>query len=165
MPGQENRKARFIAEYAIDLNAKAAALRAGYSARSARVVGLNLLKNPAVAAAVADNARRRLARLEVTPERVLASVAKLAFPDIRGLYRADGTHKPIAELDDQAAAGVEWIEFDDKDTRRLRGVGRVDNLASLELLMRHFGLLDEPVDDGRHPDLWQRIADARARAP
>ena len=44
---------RFIDEYMIDLNATQAAMRAGYSSRTARQIGAENLLKPVVAAAIA----------------------------------------------------------------------------------------------------------------
>ena len=46
------KQARFIEEYLVDLNAKQAAIRAGYSVKSAHVEGSRLLINAKVAAAI-----------------------------------------------------------------------------------------------------------------
>jgi phage terminase small subunit len=54
------RKQRFTTEYCIDLNATQAAIRAGYSAATAGQAGHRLLKDPVIAAAVAE----RLAELD-----------------------------------------------------------------------------------------------------
>ena len=44
---------RFVAEYLIDLNATQAAIRAGYSVRTARAIGAENLTKPAIADAIA----------------------------------------------------------------------------------------------------------------
>ena len=48
---------RFVAEYLIDLNATQAAIRAGYSEKTADQYGHQLLKKTSVAAAIAVDAR------------------------------------------------------------------------------------------------------------
>ena len=47
-----NKQQRFVSEYMIDLNATAAAKRAGYSAKTAHVQGPRLLDNVSIAAAI-----------------------------------------------------------------------------------------------------------------
>lgn len=73
----------FVREYLIDLNASQAALRAGYSEKSAHVEGTRLLKNAKVAAAVSAAMDLRAKRTEVTADRVLKELAKIGFSDIR----------------------------------------------------------------------------------
>lgn len=65
------RQERFVSEYLIDLNATQAAIRAGYSPRSAEVEGHRLLRNAKVAALVSQNARRHAAKADVSAQDVL----------------------------------------------------------------------------------------------
>jgi phage terminase small subunit len=61
---------RFVAEYLIDLNATQAAIRAGYSARTAGEIGYELLKKPEIAAAVAKGQQKAIERCEVTRDTI-----------------------------------------------------------------------------------------------
>jgi phage terminase small subunit len=63
---------RFVAEYLLDLNAAAAARRAGYSERTADRQGHQNLRKPEVAVAVAEAQRERAERVELTQDWVLA---------------------------------------------------------------------------------------------
>ncbi len=76
------RQQRFVEEYLVDLNATQAAIRAGYSAKSACEQASVLLRNPKVAAAVAARASRVTRKAEVTVERVLDELETLGFSDI-----------------------------------------------------------------------------------
>lgn len=62
---------RFVAEYLIDLNATQAAIRAGYSVRTAKQQGSRLLTNVDIASAVAGKQAKVGDRLEITAEKVL----------------------------------------------------------------------------------------------
>jgi phage terminase small subunit len=86
---------RFIAEYMTDLNATQAAIRAGYGERGASVQANRLLRNAKVAAEIAERTGERLMKLDITAERVLDELARIAFADARRLYRADGLAKAI----------------------------------------------------------------------
>lgn len=78
LSGLNNKQERFVAEYVIDLNATQAAIRAGYSAKTAEQQGHRLLRNAKVALAV-DAARTKIAaKLDLTAERVLADIARIA---------------------------------------------------------------------------------------
>lgn len=101
---------RFVAEYLIDLNATQAAVRAGYSARTAASQGARLLKQSGVARAVQAAQQARAVRTEITQDRVLQELARIAFFDIRRLYRADGSMKDPCELDADTAAALASIE-------------------------------------------------------
>ncbi|MCF4151765.1 terminase small subunit [Dethiosulfovibrio sp. F2B] len=61
----------FVSEYLVDLNATAAAIRAGYSERSARKIGANLLTLPHIQAAIQEAMTERRERVEVTQDYVL----------------------------------------------------------------------------------------------
>jgi len=69
-----DRRARFIAEYAVDGNAAAAARRAGYSARSARVNGPRMLRNAAVREALQASQAETARKLEMDRATVLAGL-------------------------------------------------------------------------------------------
>ena len=66
-----SKQARFVEEYLVDLNATAAAIRAGYSAKSAHVEGSRLLTNAKVAAAISAAKRERSEVTKVDAEYVL----------------------------------------------------------------------------------------------
>ncbi len=78
-----DRQARFVAEYLVDLNATQAAIRAGYSPPSARTQAADLLPNPNLAAAIAEAQAARGRRTEVTADRVVLELARVAFGDPR----------------------------------------------------------------------------------
>ena len=80
------RQHRFVEEYLVDLNATQAARRAGYSAKSAAGRGSRLLRNPAVAAAIEKAQDQRAARTQVSADRVVTELAKVAFGDPRRLF-------------------------------------------------------------------------------
>lgn len=68
----------FIREYLVDLNATQAAIRAGYSARTARAQGNRLLTNADVAAAVEAAKQERAQRTELTQDYVLDGLRGIA---------------------------------------------------------------------------------------
>ena len=65
---------RFVDEYLIDLNATQAAIRAGYSAKTAGQIGDELLKKPEIANLVQAAMDERSARTEITADYVLQSI-------------------------------------------------------------------------------------------
>src|SRR5205085_1104724 len=96
-----DRQARFVAEYLVDLNATQAAIRAGYSARTAYSAGERLLRNVEVAAAIAEAQAARSRRTEVTADRVVLELARVAFGDPRRVmsWGPGGVRlRPSAEL-------------------------------------------------------------------
>lgn len=116
------RQRRFVAEYLTDFNATQAAIRAGYSARTAASQGERLLRNVEIAEAVAQAAQQTATKLELTRERVLQETARIAFFDPRKLFRDDGSPKSLHELDDDTAAAISGLdvleEFETRDGER-----------------------------------------------
>lgn len=80
MPNKLTKKeARFVQEYLIDLNATQAAIRAGYSAKTARQIGYQLLTKLHIQNAIAEAQAKAAEKLEITRERVLPEIADIAF--------------------------------------------------------------------------------------
>lgn len=143
---------RFVEEYLVDLNATAAAQRAGYSAKTAAQVGYQLLQKPAVQEAIQAAMADRAKRTGVTQDRVVSELAKIAFTNGADYARvvtfrkgADGkVPMQIVELadtddltDDQRAA-ISCIE----ETKFGIKVNTYDKVRALELLGRHLGMFD-----------------------
>ena len=75
------KRVRFIAEYRKDLNATKAAIRAGYSRRTAASQGQRLLKSPVVGRAIAEAQAGRHKGAEGLVERIIKEAAVVAFAD------------------------------------------------------------------------------------
>lgn len=137
---------RFVDEYLVDLNASAAARRAGYSARTADAIGRENLGKPTIAAAI--DARREALRqkVEITQERVIAELAKIAFGDQRRVV-AWGPHgvklRPSTALTDDEAAAV--AEVSETNTGALR-IKTHDKVGALKLLGEHLGLFTKKLE-------------------
>jgi phage terminase small subunit len=111
------KQAKFVAEYLIDGNCTQAAIRAGYSPKTAGVIGQENLRKPAIASLLAEKqvliAKRqdeRLEAMELTKERVQREIARISFFDPRKMFHPDGSPKQITELDDDTAACIAGLE-------------------------------------------------------
>ena len=145
-------------EYLVDLNAKQAAIRAGYSPRTAEAQGSRLLSHVKVQRAVTARVAERSKRTEVTADRALVEIARLAFSDLRRLFHKDGRLKHPNEWDDDTAASVASIEVVTRNLRDgtveyVRKIKLWDKNRALELLSKHLGLYrdqglgDRPLSD------------------
>lgn len=103
---------RFVEEYLIDLNASKAAIRAGYSARTAGSQAHDLLKKPEIQLAIAQARARTAQRLELTRDMIIEQYRRIGFSDVRKFFDAYGQLKPITELDDETAAAVQGFEVE-----------------------------------------------------
>lgn len=68
----------FVREYLIDLNATQAAIRAGYSPKTARQIAEENLSKPYIAEAVQAGMNKRAEKVTITAEEVLANIKRLA---------------------------------------------------------------------------------------
>ncbi len=141
------KQAMFAAEYLIDLNATRAAIAAGFSAATAHVTGSKLLRNPVVAAAIADGQARMAAKLEVTAERVVRELAKLAFSDVKDIFDAEGNPLPVHRMNEMARAAIAGLETDTWQTKdgpktvttKFRLADKGQNLERLGKHLKIFG--------------------------
>lgn len=69
---------RFVQEYLVDLNATAAAKRAGYSEKTAYSLGQRLLKNVEIQKAIQNANNARQERTEVTQDYVISKLKEIA---------------------------------------------------------------------------------------
>lgn len=84
-----------MAEYLVDLNATQAAIRAGYSAKTAQEQSSRLLSNVIVEAAIAKAQAKRAEKTGINAEWVLTRLASEATADLADLYDTNGAIKPI----------------------------------------------------------------------
>lgn len=105
------RQERLIDAYLRLGSVSAAAREAGYTTTSN--IGSSFkrfLHRPDVAAIIEARQAEMRRRSEVTMERVIGELAKLAFSDPRDLFTEDGRMKPLHELDDASAASISALE-------------------------------------------------------
>jgi phage terminase small subunit len=149
------RQALFVAEYLTDLNATRAAISAGYSRKGAEQTGSVLLRNPKVQQEISNKHGVRLNRLEITADRVLQEIAKMAFFDPRDLFEDDGSIKQLKDIDPNARMAISGIEV----TELFEGAGEqkhayglckkiklVDKGINLERLGRHLKLFTDKLE-------------------
>lgn len=147
------RQAAFVQEYLVDKNATQAAIRAGYSPKTARSQGERLLTNAAIRKAVDTGLMDLAERVGLTAERVMQERMRLAFFDPRKLLDSEGNPKPLQDLDDDTAAaiaGLEVVQMTGSDetpgvisqVKKYKLAGKDTSLAALE---KYLGLNEKPV--------------------
>ena len=154
---------RFVEEYLVDLNATQAAIRAGYSEKSAARISVELLNKTQVQKSIEKAQAKRAERTEVTADRVVTELAKIAFADPRDLmeWGPDGlVLKDCRTIPDAAAAAVSEVS-ESKDGIKLK---KLDKLKALELLGRHLGMFTDKVEMSGELDIATIIMEARNRA-
>lgn len=182
-----DKQQRFVEEYLVDLNATQAAIRSGYSQKTAHSQGPRLLENVDVKAAIQAALDARAERTLASADAVLLELQKLAFANV--LDFAAPTHDGSSlALDfstltrEQAAAFAEvttnrWTEGKGEDATVVHStkVKLADKRASLNSLYEHLtggkklqlgGLDGKPIkvdDTATATRLASIIAAAQAR--
>ena len=142
------KQARFVEEYLVDLNATQAAIRAGYSEKTARQVASENLSKPYIQEAVAQAPRERSERTKVDQDWVIERL--IAIHDA-----AMGAH-PVYDKEGEEKG----FTFNPNAANR-----------ALELLGRHLGMFTDRLDLGgtlgiRHEDALEVLTeDQRSRLP
>jgi phage terminase small subunit len=89
------RQRAFVCEYLIDLNATQAALRAGYSQKTAGSLGHELLKKPEIEAAISEAMKDRQQRTLITADKVLTDIELIKSDAMRTKVGNDGNAEMI----------------------------------------------------------------------
>lgn len=126
------------------MNATQAAVRAGYSKKTARAIGSTLLTKVYISEYLQKKREETSIKLDIAREVVLAEYIKLAFFDIRKVYTESGTLIPLTELGDNEAAAIAGIEFEIGigGQRELRKIKLSDKRASLDSICKMQGYND-----------------------
>jgi phage terminase small subunit len=146
MSNLNEKQKRFADEYLIDLNATQAAIRAGYSPRSAAEQASRLLKNAKVRAYIDERMAELSRRTGVNQERILRELARIAFvnaPDL--INMEDATIREDATIDDMAAIASVRVKV--IPTENGQGIEReirlADKIRALDLLGKRFAMWTE----------------------
>lgn len=143
-----DKQSRFAQEYVKDLNVTQAAIRAGYSTKTAAAQGSRLLKKVKVRAEVDALLAAVAQKNGITVERTVQEIARIAYGDTRQLFNPDGSLKALDELDDDAAALLASLEIetrregkgDDAELITVHKVRRWDKLKALDQCMAYLGM-------------------------
>lgn len=146
------RQKRFVSEYLIDLNATQAAIRAGYSAKTARAIGQENLTKPYIQQAIQAANAERLKRNHISQDRVLQEIARVALADIRQLYKNGKLLSPHEMSDDiaSAVAQIDAITAEaDNVPVMVTKVKMHNKISALEMLARHLNMFSEEMKTPR----------------
>lgn len=152
---------RFIDEYLIDLNATQAAIRAGYSEKTAYSIGVQLLKKLEIQVEIQKRRNRLQSKLEITQERVLQELAAIAFAN------GDDYAKVV---NSGLLPTVEMIPTDELPLEKLPAIAGIkanqygvevklhDKVKALELLGKYLGTFDGgPAQEQTENNLFEAI--------
>lgn len=150
------RQRAFVEAYASVPNAKAAAVKAGYSEKSAKNQGSRLLTHEGVAEALQARGAEALERLQVTDDMTLQELAVIAFANITDFVTweegGEMVVKSSAEIPRHLAAAIKSIdeqvmESRNKDGSRIyirtkRSIKFHNKMDALKTLSEYLGITD-----------------------
>ena len=130
---------RFAQEYLIDLNATAAAKRAGYSPKTASEQGARLLANVNVQDEIQKAIKKRQSRVEISQDRILQELAAIAFS--KGTDYADIVSGVVVPHDtDSLTEAQKAAVISIKQTKEGLEIKLGSKLKAIELLGKHLGM-------------------------
>jgi phage terminase small subunit len=145
------RHAKFVKEYLLDLNATQAAIRAGYSAKTAVKVASRLLTYVDIQEAINEQVKKRSQRTEVSQDRVLLEIARLAFNDPRKAFDENSAVLPVKQWPDEVAACISSIKVqeiivDGVVIGTTKEIKFWDKSKNLELAGRHLKMFTDKME-------------------
>ena len=169
----EQRKRLFVEAYIVNGgNGKQAAIAAGFAPKAAAQQASRLLTDANVSHLIRERRQQIAEKMELTTERTLREVARLAYFDPRKLLDNTGRPKALSELDDDTAAAIAGIEVVDKFDDAAPGTKErlpstvikyrlADKNAALDKAMKHLGLFKE---DNKQKSLLEGVDRATLQA-
>jgi phage terminase small subunit len=139
----------FCREYLIDLNATQAAIRAGYSEKTANRTGSENLSKPDIAQRIIDLKSSRNERVEINADYVLRRLVEIDEMDVLDILKDDGGLKMVHEWPKvwrTTLSGLDILttvtNFDETTMENiLRKIKWPDKVKNLELLGKHISVM------------------------
>ena len=185
-----DKQKRFCEEYLIDLNATQAAIRAGYSPKTAEQTASRLLRNVKVQEYIAKRQNELSRSTQITQERVIKELALIAFSNNADYARVvekkmqtevDGMLVDVLGEDGKPIMyrTVEPVLTDELTEEQKRALAVIkkgrdglevksfDKVRALELLGKHLGIFTEKIEanvnDTTRSELQELLAQRKAR--
>lgn len=146
------RQSRFVDEYLIDLNATQAAIRAGYSEKTAESQGARLLRNAKVQRAIKERMNQRAERTAIDADFVIQGIAKNIARCEQGAPVLDREGAPVLTKGPDGEIAPMW-RYDAGNA-----------LKGYELLGKHLKLFTDKVEHDVSDRMADQIVAARKRA-
>lgn len=146
---------RFCNEYLKDLNGTQAAIRAGYSKKTANEQSTRLLAKVHIQKYLQAKEKKIEEKIDVTVEKIIREYSRIAFFDPRKLFNDDDNLKQMTELGDEDAAVIGGLDVenlyegrgkDRENVGTLKKVKLVDKIRALDSLAKIKGLFVEKVE-------------------
>ncbi len=167
-----NKQESFCQEYLKDRNSTQAAIRAGYSAKSAKQDASQILTYTNVKHRINQLIKEQLDKIKIDANFIIRELLNSATVDINDAYDEDGNLKPISEIPEPLRKAIteirteELFEGQGKNRERIGTAKTVkfrDGLRALELLGKHLKMFADVIDLHGMDQLAERIAQAEAK--
>lgn len=150
------KQARFVEEYLIDLNATQAAIRAGYSEKTAQQMGSENLLKPVIAKAIQEAQNKRTEQTQIDSAYVLKRLVEIDQMDVLDIMDDNGNVKPLKEWPKvwrQFISNIESVSLED-EAGWLKKIKWPDKVKNLELLGRHVsvGAFKDKIEHSGDPN-------------
>lgn len=152
LPPLSERHRRFVLEYIIDLNGRAAAIRAGYARGKAGARASALIRRPDVQLAIRAELKDREARTRLSGDRIILEAMRIAFADPSRVAHWGPNGVELVDSDDLTPddkAAVKWISVGGRKGATAQRFELHDKIAALHLLARMTGMLTREPGRGR----------------
>jgi len=133
---------RFVDEYLIDLNATQAAIRAGYSAKTAMQQGERVLRNVEVQKLIQAGQQAKSEQTKIDAAYLLNRLQEISEMDAADILDDEGNIKPIRQWPKiwrQMISGIDIMNNPDTGVM-LKKIKWPDKVKNLELIGRHIGV-------------------------
>lgn len=143
LPPLTAKQETFVGEYLKDLNAAQAAIRAGYSKKTAKEIGCQNLAKPNIAATIAKKMEERAVRVGIEADDVLRHLKVVALSNITEFVKFGPGFVTLKYSDEipseQSACIAEVSEHSTKSGSSVK-FRLHDKIRALDLAARHLGL-------------------------
>jgi len=134
----------FCQEYMKDLNGSQAAIRAGYSEKTANVTASKMLIIPNIQERIKELQQERQQRTQITADMVIAELAKVAFHNVQDFVNGGNSILELKHLESEKVASVSAVKTTIKaDGDIVSEIKFHDKIAALEKLGRHLGVFEK----------------------
>lgn len=148
------KQVRFCEEYLIDLNATQAAIRAGYSKKTAYSIGWELLKKPEIRLRIDGEIEQRSKRTLITADYVIEKLKQVAERSMQD--------QPVMKWDygEKMMLQETATILDEQGEEKEVGVYEFDSMGAnkaLELLGKHLKLFTDKVEESGSKELTIKV--------
>ena len=155
----------FVNEYLVDLNATQAAIRAGFSEKTAREQGYRMFTNVHIQGAIQQGLKKKLSKPDNLSDRVISELTKIAMVDIKDYLKFDKDGVVLKNSDDVDGTMINEVSSTTIENETEQGTNRRVNLKfklhdkqkALETLAKYLGLLKTDREDDSQSNVTNNI--------